>query len=75
MADFIKLKESILKRANADLEFRLELKKDPKGTIEKYYPDPSGQKIPQRLNIVVCEDNDTTIYLNIMPSGFHPDCY
>ncbi len=75
MSDFLKMKESIIKRAEADLDFRKELKEDPKGAIEKYFPHEEGKKIPEKINLVVCEDSENTIYLNIAPDDFHTDAY
>ena len=75
MSDFFSLKEKIVKRAEADLEFRKELNENPKSAIEKYYPSPDGQPIPDGLDIIICEDTANKVYLNIAPTSFHPDCY
>jgi len=75
MSEFLKMKENIIKKAEADLEFRNELKVDPKGAIEKHFPQADGKQIPQKINLVVCEDSENTIYFNIVPTDFHPDVY
>lgn len=65
MADFSKVKEDIIKRAGIDSSFRDELVNDPKGTIEKYFPNADGKKIPEKMNIVVCEDRENTVFINV----------
>ena len=68
MANFLEEKAKVIKLAEADAKFREELKRDPKGAIEKHFPHPEGKQLPQKLNLVVCEDRENTIYINISPS-------
>jgi len=70
MADFLELKTEVIKKAQGSLKFRKELKEDPKGAIEKHFKhlaEEGQEEIPRKINIVVCEDNDTTIYINVTP--------
>ncbi len=69
---YIKKKPEIIKRAETDKTFRDELKADPKKAIEKHFPfTKSGTVIPEDLEIVVCEDTATKVYLNIIPMDHH----
>ncbi len=65
MADYKKTKEDIINRAETDPKFLDELKKDPKGTIEKYFPQSDGSTIPPKMNIVVVEDSENTVFINV----------
>lgn len=69
MADYKKLKEDIINRAEADPKFLDELKKDPKGAIEKYFPQADGSTIPPKLNITIVEDGENTVFINVVPPG------
>ena len=67
MTDYKKTKQDIIDRAESDSGFRDELKKDPKGAIEKHFPQSDGSTIPPKTNIVIVEDSENTVFINISP--------
>jgi len=75
MADYKKTKQDIINRAETDTNFCDELKTDPKGTIEKYFPQADGSTIPPKMNIVVVEDSENTVYINVVPPDTNVDAY
>jgi hypothetical protein len=58
------LETRLVEKAWKDPEFRREVVSDPKGMFEKYL----GQKLPAQLNIIVHEEDASTVHLSIPPA-------
>lgn len=58
------LETRLIEKAWKDPEFRREVVSDPKGMFEKHF----GQKLPAQFNIIVHEEDASTLHFSIPPA-------